>query len=331
LTGFPLDTLWVVTSYFNPTRSARRHASYKLFRRELSAPLLTVELAGPGRHQLEQADAEILIQLNGEEFIWQKERLINLGVAALPSHVRHVAWVDCDVIFGCQDWVSAAQKELDCDGGLLHLFSRVVHLPEDHSAFSTRDALAAVTPLMTEASMGLAVTQGHGLEALQACYCQTSRRSHGNTWATGIALAAPRKLIERCGLYDEAIVGGGDAILMCAALNQLTLDMMGRQVNDAEFTRICEWAARADNVGLFSNFRHLEQTVYHLWHGKLKNRQYGRRHQITAGFGFNAARHLQCAANGTWLWAEPDGALAGAVRAYFRGRHEDGEPLRTCH
>lgn len=321
----------MVTSYFNPTRSARRYANYKRFRRELGAPLLAVELAEQGHHQLEQDDADILISLKGEGFIWQKERLINLGIAALPAAVRHVAWVDCDVIFGRHDWVIAAQQELDRDGGLLHLFGRVVHLPAEGSAASDHAELADITPLISEASLGHAVTLGHGVEALRTCYDQASRRSRGNTWATGIALAAPRTVIERCGLYDEAIVGGGDAILMCAALDQLKEDLMGRQVNRMEWNRICQWASRAAKAGLFNNFRHLEQTIYQLWHGRLVDRRYGRRHQITADFEFGAAKHLRLDANGAWRWTEPGGGLAAAVRAYFLSRNEDGEPRSGCH
>ena len=102
------EPLWVVSAYFNPTRSANRLANYRTFRRHLRAPLLTVELAAPDMHELAPDDAETLISLTGEPYLWQKERLINLAIARLPPHVRFVAWVDCDVIFERPDWPQLA-------------------------------------------------------------------------------------------------------------------------------------------------------------------------------------------------------------------------------
>lgn len=322
MNSHPSQALWVITSYFNPAGSARRLANYRTFRQHLNAPLLTVELASPGQHRLGAEDAERLIALHGNEFIWQKERLLNLAIGQLPPHVRHVAWVDCDVVFENKNWAAGAQAELDRNGGLLHLFARAVHLPAQITDVADREDLSAIAPIITEPSMGHAASHGRGVEALQACYNPQSRRIHGNISATGLALAARRDTLELCGLYDAAIVGGGDAMLICAALGQLDPEMLARQVNTHELAHITRWAAKARQAGLFSPFRHLEQTIYHLWHGELSARQYGRRHQITSSLGFDPATHLRRCANGTWEWTEPEGRLAKSVREYFLSRGE---------
>lgn len=313
--------LWVVTSFFNPTGSRNRLENYRAFRRNLQAPLLTVELAAPGSRQLGDDDADILLSLDGEPFIWQKERLINLGVAALPAHVQFVAWVDCDVIFERDDWPDLAQSALEQDSGLLHLFREAVHLPEaDASTWTAETAGRAVAPLR-EPSLGYAASEGRGAAALRACYDPASRRAHGTVSATGMALAARRESLSE-GLYDMAIVGGGDAIMMCAALGLLDEDFIHRQANPFEFACIEAWAERAGRAGLFAPFRALDQKAYHLWHGELSNRKYGRRHQITAAAGFDPRRHLRRAANGTWAWAAGQDALAQGVRDYFIERRE---------
>lgn len=314
-------SLWVVTPYFNPTGSRKRLENYRTFRRLLRAPLLTVELAAPGNRQLTDADAELLLSLDGEPFLWQKERLINIGIAALPAHVKYVAWVDCDVIFERVDWVERAVAELARSGGMLHLFSAAVHLPEQEPSSWTLEAAAAAPALIREPSLGVAASAGHGAEALRACYDPASRRAHGTVSATGMALAARRESLAE-GLYDAAIVGGGDAILMCAALEMLGEDFIHRQANPFEFACIEAWAGRARRAGLFTPFRALEQTAYHLWHGELSNRKYGRRHRITAEAGFDPRLHLTRAPNGTWAWAEGQDALAESVRSYFIERRE---------
>lgn len=42
-------SLWAITACFNPQGWARRRANYRVFRRHLGVPLLTVELGYGGR------------------------------------------------------------------------------------------------------------------------------------------------------------------------------------------------------------------------------------------------------------------------------------------
>ena len=94
--------LWAITSYFNPMRYGRRLANYRLFREHLPLPLITVELSFGGQEEfdLREGEADVLIQLRGQDVLWQKERLLNVGLGALPSECTKVVWFDCDVVFG---------------------------------------------------------------------------------------------------------------------------------------------------------------------------------------------------------------------------------------
>lgn len=86
------ESLWAITSYFNPIRYRRRLANFKRFRENLRVPLVAVELAYGPEFELQKGDAEILIQLRGGAVLWQKERLLNLAMQALPDHCQKVAW-----------------------------------------------------------------------------------------------------------------------------------------------------------------------------------------------------------------------------------------------
>lgn len=318
----PSEPLWVVSAYFNPTRSTNRLANFRTFRRHLRAPLLVVELAAPGMQELRPCDAEMLVSMTGEPFLWQKERLINLAIARLPSHVRFVAWVDCDLIFQRPDWPQLARAELERDAGLVQLFREAVHLPQQAEPFPKFADLARISPLMREPSLGNFARVGRGAAALRECYDPASRRAHGRTAATGMAVAARRDSLADGGLYDGAIIGGGDAILMCAALDLLGEEFINRQVNAFEFECIRDWAMRAKQAGLLSPLRDIDQCVYHLWHGAFEDRQYGRRHRVTAELEFDPRRHITLASNGTWQWAKGQDALAQGVRDYFLARLE---------
>ncbi|HET9413019.1 MAG TPA: hypothetical protein VFO74_02715, partial [Pseudolabrys sp.] len=73
---------------------------------------MTVELSFNGRFELTNQDADILIQLRGGALLWQKERLLNLALKAVPSNATKIAWFDCDVILKRSDWADEAKSQL---------------------------------------------------------------------------------------------------------------------------------------------------------------------------------------------------------------------------
>ncbi len=107
------DGLWAITAYFNPIRYQRKRANYRIFRQHLGLPLIAIELAYGVDFELADDDAEILIRRRGGDVLWQKERLLNLALQALPDECRKVAWVDCDVVFGATDWAERTCALLD--------------------------------------------------------------------------------------------------------------------------------------------------------------------------------------------------------------------------
>ncbi|WP_353228396.1 hypothetical protein [Novosphingobium sp.] len=113
----PSQPLWVITSYYNPAHYRRRLQNFRAFRRNLAAPLLVVELAPAGHGQLHDDDADMVVRLNGDDRIWQKERLLNLAASLLPPHVEYVAWVDADILFADPHWADAARAVLTGTAG----------------------------------------------------------------------------------------------------------------------------------------------------------------------------------------------------------------------
>ena len=84
-------------------RYQRRLANYRSFREHLAVPLITVELSYGAGFDLREGEADVLIQLRGRDVMWQKERLLNVGLGALPSACSKVVWLDCDIIFEGDD------------------------------------------------------------------------------------------------------------------------------------------------------------------------------------------------------------------------------------
>src|SRR5262249_45258308 len=114
----------------NPARYQRRLANYRVFRERLIVPLVTVELAYGHDFELDGEDAEILIRLRGGDILWQKERLLNIALRALPDKYRNVVWFDCDVVFEADDWPERTSLLLD-RYTLVQPFSRLYLMSAD--------------------------------------------------------------------------------------------------------------------------------------------------------------------------------------------------------
>lgn len=326
------DPLWVVTSYFNPANYKNRLRNFQAFRRNLNAPLMVVELAKPGKHQLTKEDGDIVMSLTGEDRIWQKERLINVGIGELPRHVEFVAWVDCDVIFSEEDWSSEAQVHLEKHGGLLQLFSTSAHLPRETDVASLSPAACAATvPLLTGIAIASSLRQ-RTFDENEVKLRQADLSGDTDNYykaieqhnCCGLAWAARRDVIATCGHYDRCIVGGGDRMHAFSALGRLSDYWSLRRHNDKQKDDMLSWVESARSAGLFAHIDSLDQSVYHLWHGELFQRGYRERYEILARHGFDPAKDLEVSGNGTWKWTDPNGELARDVGAYFFSRHEDG-------
>jgi hypothetical protein len=211
--------VWAITSYFTPVGFRRRLSNYKIFRTNLAVPLVTVELSFDGRFELTDDDADILIQIAGGAVLWQNERLLNLAVNAVPSNVKNVAWLGCDVILERADWVDEAKRQLN-EFNAIQLFSAAVEInSEDYEKRPDHYSCDASVPGVASLS--------NASELLSLGKQELNRRRAALNkevlFHPGLAWAANRRLLEEHGFYDVSILGGGDE-LMAASTQMPTLE-----------------------------------------------------------------------------------------------------------
>ena len=310
--------LWAITCYFNPIGYRRRLANYHAFRDRLNVPLVAVELSYGGAFHLHEGDADLLIQLRGRHVLWQKERLLNVALAAVPAVCDKVAWLDCDVVFERADWAERASHLLG-RYALLHLFREAYEvrqeaLPEPNAVLRETAVKDARWPKRS-AVCGLA-TGEMPPEVL-------SRNAPLEGWSSGLAWAARREVLDVDGFYDSCVLGSGDRVMACAALNFPSHARTYLQMNPRWTEHYLAWAEPyfgnvGDRVGC------LDERIRHLWHGSLHDRQYLERHRILHEFDFDPARDIALEENGCWRWNTPKEEMHHAVRRYFESRNEDG-------
>jgi hypothetical protein len=308
--------LWAITSYFNPMRYRRRLDNYRVFRERLVTPLMTVELSYHGEFDLSPNDADLLVQITGRDVMWQKERLLNLALAALPAACELVAWLDCDVLFARDDWAERASRLLQ-RVPLVQLFRDAHYLRRDRIPAG---AVMADAIERTRLSIVSGVAAG---TAIDACLTHPSPAQRPGTFANGLAWAARRELLQRHGFFDANIIGGGDRAITCAAYGCFDHEVEYHYLNQRQQEFYRAWAEPffAECRGAVSM---LDETIYHLWHGDVTNRALGGRHAGFQQFQFDPYADIVVGESGCWCWNSNKPALHEYVRGYFASRREDG-------
>ena len=306
--------LWAITCYFNPMGYQRRLTNFRIFRDSLQIPLVAVELAYGSKFDLQANDAEILIQLPSGAVLWQKERLLNVALRALPSSCRKVAWLDCDIFFGSPDWIERANSLLD-RFALIQLFRQVHNLGRQW----VPGKVCAADVEYTRPSAAFSLASG-----VSAAMCLGHLLAHRKgTSAAGFAWAAHRDLLDRHSFYDACIVGGGDRAMACAAHRCFDELMQRHYMNGHERQRYITWAepyyetVQAENA-------FLDTDIFHLWHGDIDKRKSYSRHEGFQRFQFNPYTDIAIGEGGSWRWNSDKPEMHQYVREYFASRQEDG-------
>ena len=305
--------MWALTTYFNPIRYKRRLSNYRIFRNGLHIPLVTVELSFDGQFELTKDDADVLIQISGGAVLWQKERLLNIAVKSVPSDVKNIAWLDCDILFERDDWVEEAKSQLNERYNVIQLFSKVIYLNEADTAehlhnYNSHRAVPGLVALYKEDNVlpldKLAVsTQG------------------SIVYNPGLAWAGKTEIFAKHGFYDQAIIGAGDLYMANSIFGTMDSIRKLHSLNESRSDSYLKWGEPfhrtvANKVGFISG------EIYHLWHGDTKNRNYKDRFKILADF--NPQADVYIGENGVWHWTKPNTSLADQLRAHFLNRREDG-------
>jgi hypothetical protein len=261
--------------------------------------------------------------------MWQKERLLNLALAAVPPECRTLAWVDADVIFDRTDWAEEAQELLD-RFPVVQLFETVHYLPPEFPLAQ----LGRVQPILNRNSISSLFAQGHKGDAILPMGHQHDGSLEDlpveQRGATGFAWAFRRELFQDRGLYDAAILGAGDRAMVTAAHGFFDIERDNRRLNPPQFDHFLRWA-RPFHQDVHGRVGVLPGHIYHLWHGDLKNRNFCERHRSFAAFQFDPYNDLALADNGSWRWNTHKPEMHQFVINYFLARKEDGEPTSDPH
>ena len=305
---------WAISCYFNPLSSQSRLANYRTFRRLLKVPLITVEWSHTESFELCEADADILIQVQSPDLLWQKERLLNTALAAVPGDCQRVAWLDCDIVLERPDWPAAASKALD-HFAVVQLFRELCDLP--------RGATPEQVPCAAASSMRTSVVDRLESDLMAEEVFRVSGGSLRHGYSAGHAWAARREALDHYGFYDVRILGSGNKMMLSAAYGCLDDSIQAYHMNEREAEHFLTWA-RPYFAMVRGNVGSLDGRVMHLWHGDLAARDYANRHVEFAQYQFDPNADIGLDEQRCWRWTSDKPSLHAYVRGYFQSRKEAG-------
>ena len=283
-----------ITSYFNPSKGSLRRNNYRVFRKHLNTLLLTVEWAPDGVFELQQGDADFLIQVAGGDLVWQKECLLNIAIdQAKRLGVRCAAFVDCDIVFQNDRWFEGVSDALQTHD-FVQCFGSIDYLPALDIERLTREALVNVQPVAKLESMVKRLQDGFGF--YKDVQTDTGTNHTGPIGANpGMATAINLQKHPDWKFYDRNIVGGGDGLLLAAMSGYLD-EFFDKGNHSMPFrAHATEWMAQ--HVPPTPSLAYVPNHLFHLWHGSLTSRQYTKRYEVLSWHGYNPA---------TDVIAEPD-------------------------
>jgi hypothetical protein len=300
------ELLHVVAVVANPIRWESRIRLAREFIAEMldAGVRLTVVECAYGERPFDLAPPPHVnhVRVRAKSLVWNKENLINIGIARLPQDWQYVAWIDADISFRKAGWAAETVHALQ-QYDVVQPWSDCYDLGPDDDHLQAHRAFCRI------------VADGGTIAGPPYQFAHP-----GYAWA-----ATRRALTDLGGLIDTAALGAGDHHMAMALLGRVDDSVDGR-ITAGYRAPLRVWQRRAlHHIG--GNIGAVPGTIEHAWHGKKESRNYVGRWSILANHDFDPATDL---VRNTWGVVELAGnkpALARDIDRYFRQRDEDGNSL----
>jgi hypothetical protein len=290
-----LSSFAVVIPYFNPY-GYRSHAM------KLARCLEAFERVGLGADvfvagcgALRPHTGNVLLWDDHDCFMWHKERLVNLAAKQLASGYTHLVWADNDILVR-PGWPLEVERSF-ATAPIVQCFRDVTLLGPDWRPKECR-------PSYLRAG---------------------SNGSIGCVWGASCSF-----FVDGPGLFELALVGGGDSVLGSALLRgepAPSARWTGRQDkrrhwSAALLSSLDRWTGELEAWLLDDRPTWVASDIDVFEHGRYEDRQYKERHSLLASLEPDV--HLVVEEDRVFRWSESGRELIEpAVRDYFEARRED--------
>lgn len=270
--------------FFNPANSKRMIMNYFYTVEKLrlaKIPYYTIELV------FDNAKPELkdAFHVRSRSVLFHKESLCALLEKRIPCSYKKLLFLDADIVFGKPGWYDEV--------------SRLLNTYEVIQPFST--------------CMWLDSTYTHCVQVRHSVAYMNRSTTYNPTYHPGFGWAFQRKWFKEIGFYTYGITGSGDTLSAAAWLGVKFSPTYLRQAFQPSYTEYCQMVP--------PKLACATGTVYHLWHGSVKNRKYVDRHRMVEGI--RDVRSI-LETNEVGVFELKDKAVEAKMRGYFLEREDDG-------
>ena len=293
------DPLYVILPYFNYCGFKKRYRLFCEFviRNSHLPGVKLVVVEARGKSSLPQLPAWKHIKVDVNSTIWIKENLINVGASKLPDDWKYLAWVDADIHFLNENWVSETKESLE--------FYDVVQLFQSAINLGPRGETIKV-----DKSFGYMYSQSS---------TQYKTNDKYGFWHPGYAWACTRAAWNKMGgLIDWAILGSADRHMALAWIQKADLSRPGNiHQNYKNLVSDFEKECKGFRIG------NINGSIIHEWHGSLENRKYKERWQVLTQHNFDPLNDVGIDEKGILQLTRTGKRLEDDIKSYFYERKED--------
>ena len=309
-------TLWGIVTYFNPQGYRNKLENFKKFRissKQQRLSLLAVELAFfDAPFELSAHDADIIKQVRANSVLWQKERLLNIALEALPLECDKIVWLDGDILFSNDEWVNETAQKLE-QFQVVQPFDFAVRLPK-----------GVVTLDVDKLEEGNDLAQR---QPSAAYHVSKGIKHYGHS---GYAWSARREVFQGLGFFDKLIIGSGDNLIsdaFCIAAGIKPSGVYPYLFGSLQSEALACQSAISERVS--GNVGYVPGAIFHLFHGSRKDRSYHERLNVLRKYDFNFNQDIKLNPDDCWEWSSSKKKLHNWVYHYFWYRNEESSWLRS--
>lgn len=309
-------SLWCISAYFNPLGLQSRYENFLMFYQRMTqhnANMLFAELSLHDRgFELDKivSPDQLPVMVVNNIIMWQKEALLNLLLDHLPDDCDKVCWIDTDVLYHNDDW----QQEI-CD--MLEKYRMV-------QGYSFAANLPKGVEFVDNIDMNSFPIRWDDCSRFYSYLCGAlnNQIKQGNGHP-GFCWAVRREVLEKCRFYPECVMGGGDYLMARAAtFSQYSPEVVERYSRwhlDSYFRWARNWTAAID----FS-VAYIPNTLYHLYHGSMNNRQHENRLNLMKNMDYDPYNDITMTGKGVYQLTQTGARFVKPVHEFFSKRYEDG-------
>ena len=264
----------VISCYYNSEKSPYRLKAFKQWHesiKHLNHRIIECVI-GDGTPELGFLNDKNITTITTPNLLWHKEAILNKIISELPKEFKYIFWVDADVIFTNNDWLTEGVKVLQTKN-VIQPFEYCVHLDKDQAvpSFNMHIVTQSKSPnrVNTKVWRSFCANFTDNVNWVSENY-----NEHGHV---GFAWGARREILDTVPLYDRALIGGADHIIAHAAAGQINHSCIVKSFTD-NLDEVNAWSAKFayivnDKVG------YVKGNLFHIWHGDIEKRQYLKRIQ----------------------------------------------------